>query len=48
MMTIERELKRYSVEIMAQVMAETIAKATGAEMTARVHEVTKPPPGEVH
>lgn len=48
MMALEHEVKKFTVELMASAMATAISKATGAEVHARVHDVTKPPAGGVH
>lgn len=48
MATVDRELKKFMVTLMARAMAQTIAQATGAQVHAEVHDVTVPPAGEVH
>lgn len=45
---IDRELQKFTVELMAKAMAGDIARATGVEVNVQVHDVTKPRTGGVH
>jgi hypothetical protein len=45
MMALEREVKRYTVELAAQAMASAISRATGTQVHVKVHDITKPPGG---
>jgi hypothetical protein len=48
MSALDRELKKFMVELMARAMAAEISRAMGADVHAEVHDVTRPPAGEVH
>lgn len=48
MLGLEREVKLFTTQLMAAAMASKIAEATGAEVSVRVHDVTKPPGSGVH
>jgi hypothetical protein len=48
MFGLEREVQRYTVEMMAADMARDIARATGTKVLVKVHDVTKPSGGREH